>query len=193
MALLKIARMGNPVLKKVAEPVADARDPEIAKLAADMIETLDDIGGNGLAAPQVHVSKRVVVYRIAPHQIPPGAHFKPLPWTVLINPVIEPLTDEKKPIWERCLSIPGLHGIVPRYTRVRCTAQAMDGGRIERITRGFHAMLLQHECDHLDGILYPMRMTDLSTLAFNSELGDRGFLLPRAPEEFEDNGVTADA
>jgi peptide deformylase len=192
MALLKIARMGNQVLKNVAEPVADPTDPEVATLAADMMETLEDIGGNGLAAPQVHVSKRVVVYRIAPHQIPTGSHFKPLPWTVLINPVIEPLTDEKKLIWERCLSIPGLHGMVPRYTRVRCTAQAMDGSSIERVTRGFHAMLLQHECDHLDGILYPMRMTDLSTLAFNSELGDRGFLYPRTAEEFEDNAATAD-
>jgi peptide deformylase len=192
MALLKIARMGNQVLKNVAEPVADPTDPEVATLAADMMETLEDIGGNGLAAPQVHVSKRVVVYRIAPHQIPAGSHFKPLPWTVLINPVIEPLTDEKKLIWERCLSIPGLHGMVPRYTRVRCTAQAMDGSSIERVTRGFHAMLLQHECDHLDGILYPMRMTDLSTLAFNSELGDRGFLYPRTAEEFEDNAATAD-
>jgi len=190
MALLKIARMGNPVLKKIADPIADPTDPQIAKLAADMIETLEDVGGNGLAAPQVHVSKRLVVYRIAAHQIPAGADFKPLPWTVLVNPVIEPLTDEKKPIWERCLSIPGLHGIVPRHTRVRCTATSLDGRPIERITRGFHAMLLQHECDHLDGILYPMRMTDLSTLAFNSELGERGFLFPRPVEEFvEDNAA----
>src|SRR6185437_14283265 len=138
MALLKIARMGNPILKKIAEPVADPTDPQIAKLAADMKETLEDIGGNGLAAPQVYVSKRIVVYRIAAHQIPAGVDFKPLPWTVLVNPVIEPLTDEKKPIWERCLSVPGLHGVVPRYTRVRCTAQALDGSCIERVTRGFH-------------------------------------------------------
>jgi peptide deformylase len=191
MALLKIARMGNEVLKKVADPVADPTDPAIATLARDMMETLEDVGGNGLAAPQVHVSKRVVVYRIAPHQIPAGSGFKPLPWTVLINPVIEPLTDEKKLIWERCLSIPGLHGMVPRYTRVRCTAQAMDGSPIERVTRGFHAMLLQHECDHLDGILYPMRMTELSTLAFNSELGDRGFLYPRPAEEFAESDAVA--
>jgi peptide deformylase len=191
MALLKIARMGNEVLKTIAEPVADPTDPAIATLARDMMETLEDVGGNGLAAPQVHVSKRVVVYRIAPHQIPAGSGFKPLPWTVLINPVIEPLTDEKKLIWERCLSIPGLHGMVPRYTRVRCTAQAMDGSPIERVTRGFHAMLLQHECDHLDGILYPMRMTELSTLAFNSELGDRGFLYPRPAEEFAESDAVA--
>ena len=193
MALLKIARMGNPVLRKIAEPVADPTDPEVARLAADMMETLLDIGGNGLAAPQVHISKRVVVYRIAPHQIPAGSGFKPLPWTVLINPVIEPLTEEKKLIWERCLSIPGLHGMVPRYTRVRCTAQATDGSPIERVTRGFHAMLLQHECDHLDGILYPMRMTDLTTLAFNSELGDRGFLYPRPAEEFEESDTAKSA
>jgi peptide deformylase len=179
------------VLKKIAEPVADPTDPAIATLARDMMETLEDVGGNGLAAPQVHVSKRVVVYRIAPHQIPAGSGFKPLPWTVLINPVIEPLTDEKKLIWERCLSIPGLHGMVPRYTRVRCTAQAMDGSPIERVTRGFHAMLLQHECDHLDGILYPMRMTELSTLAFNSELGDRGFLYLRPAEEFAESDAVA--
>jgi len=191
MAILKIARMGNPVLKKIAEPVSNPRDPHIAKLAEDMKETLEDIGGNGLAAPQVYVSKRIVVYRIAAHQIPPGSNFKPLPWTVLVNPVIEPLTDEKKPIWERCLSVPGLHGVVPRYTRVRCTAQALDGSRIERVVRGFHAMLLQHECDHLDGILYPMRMTDLSTLAFNSELGERGFLFPRPAEEFVEDETAA--
>ena len=98
MAILKIARMGNPILKKIAEPVSDPTDPQIAKLVADMKETLEDIGGNGLAAPQVYVSKRIVVYRIAAHQIPPGSSFKPLPWTVLVNPVIEPLTDEKKPI-----------------------------------------------------------------------------------------------
>lgn len=193
MALLKIARMGNPVLRKVADPVKDPTAPEVAELAASMRETLEDVGGNGLAAPQVHVSQRVVVYRIAPHQIPSGSSFKPLPWTVLVNPVIEPLTDEKKLIWERCLSIPGLHGRVPRYTRVRCTAQALDGTRIERVTRGFHAMLLQHECDHLDGILYPTRMNDLSTLAFNSELGERGFLYPRAAEEFEDDFAPAGA
>ena len=189
MAILKIARMGNPVLAAVAQRVPDPTNPEIARLANDMIDTLDDIGANGLAAPQVHVGKRIVVYRIAAHQIPQGAKLAPLPWTVLVNPVIEPLTDEKKPIWERCLSIPGLHGQVSRYTRVRCTAQALNGSRIERVARGFHAMLLQHECDHLDGILYPMRMTDLSTFAFNSELGERGFLYPRSPDEFEEDEV----
>lgn len=178
--------MGNEVLKRVAEPVEDPTDPAIARLAADMRETLEDIGGNGLAAPQVHVPKRLVVYRVAAHQIPPGARMQPIPWRVLVNPVLAPLTEQKEPIWERCLSIPGLHGAVPRYTRVRLQAVRLDGAPIDVVASGFHAMLLQHECDHLDGILYPMRMTDLSMLAFNSELGDRGFFVSRPAEEFVD-------
>lgn len=184
MAILKIALMGNPVLKRVAERVPDPTAPEIAQLAADMRETLEDIGANGLAAPQVHVSKRVVVYRVAQHQIPPGSTMKPIPWRVLVNPIVTPLTTEKKPIWERCLSVPGLHGEVERYTSIRLQASGLDGAPINIRASGFHAMLLQHECDHLDGVLYPMRMTDLSKLAFNSELGDRGFFVPRSVEEF---------
>lgn len=186
MAILKIALMGNPILKKVAEPVADPTAPDIKKLADDMRETLENIGANGLAAPQVHVSKRVVVYRVAPHQIPAGSTMKPIPWRVLVNPVLTSLTDEKKPIWERCLSLPGLHGQVLRHTEVRVTAKQTDGRDLDITATGFHAMLLQHEIDHLDGILYPMRMTDLSTLAFNSELGDHGFFVHRSPEEFVD-------
>ena len=122
----------------------------------------------------MHVSKRVVVYRITAHQIPPGAKMKPLDWRVLINPVITPTSDEKMRIWERCLSIPGMHGQVPRHRDVRLQARKLDGSSIDIAASGFHAMVLQHECDHLDGILYPMRMTDLTTLSFNSELGDRG-------------------
>lgn len=186
MAILKIARMGNEILKRVAEPVADPTAPEIAKLAEDMKETLVDIGGNGLAAPQVHVSRRLFVYRVAERQIPPDANMKPIPWRVLVNPVLTPLTEEKKPIWERCLSIPGLHGMVPRYTKVGLEAVGLDGAPIEITAAGFHAMLLQHEYDHLDGILYPMRMTDLSTLSFNTELGESTFIVPRSPEEFVD-------
>jgi peptide deformylase len=186
MAILKIALMGNPILKKVAEPVADPTAPDIKKLADDMRETIENIGANGLAAPQVHVSKRVVVYRVAPHQIPAGSTMKPIPWRTLVNPVVTPMTDEKKPIWERCLSLPGLHGQVPRYTQVRVAASGTDGKPIAIDAIGFHAMLLQHEIDHLDGILYPMRMTDLTTLAFNSELGDYGFFVRRSPEEFVD-------
>ena len=185
MAILKIARMGNPVLKAVAEPIDNPTDPQWAKLADDMRDTLIDIHANGLAAPQVYVAKRLVLYRVGEHQIPKESKMKPVPWTVLINPVITPLTEEKQPIWERCLSVPGLHGEVPRYTHIRCEATGLDGKRTAVEARGFHAMLLQHECDHLDGVLYPMRMTDMSTLSFNTELGDRGFFVKRPLSEFE--------
>lgn len=186
MAILKIAKMGNEILKQVAEPVVDIAAENIAALAKDMKETLEDIGGNGLAAPQVHVSKRVVVYRITENQIPAGAQMRPLDWRVLVNPVVEPLTEEQNPIWERCWSVPGLHGKVPRFTKIQLRATELDGSEINITASGFHAMLLQHECDHLDGILYPMRMTDMSTLAFNSELGEKRFLIPRDLKEFSD-------
>lgn len=186
MTILKIALMGNPCLNKVADPVKDPTAPEITKLIEDMKDTLIDIGGNGLAAPQVHVNKRIVLYRVMEKQIPKGADMKPIPWTALINPVITPLTEEKKQIWERCLSVPGLHGKVPRFTKIRLQADGPDGSKTDIQASGFHAMLLQHECDHLDGILYPMRMTEMSTLAFNSELGDPGFLVPRDVAEFTD-------
>lgn len=186
MSILKIAKMGNPVLKQLAEPVLDPVTENIAALAQDMKDTLEDIGANGLAAPQVHVAKRVVVYRITEKQIPAASDMQPIDWQVLINPVIEPLTDERKPIWERCLSVPGMHGEVPRFTKIRMKATGLDGSAIDLIATGFHAMLLQHEYDHLDGILYPMRMENLSTLAFDSELGDTGFFIPRSPDEFSE-------
>lgn len=183
MAILKIARMGHPILKEIAEPVEDPTAPGIAALVADMKDTLADIRGAGLAAPQVYVSKRLFIYRIPADRIPPGSDQEPVDWTALVNPVITPSTEEKKPNWERCLSIPGLHGKVARYTRVKCAYRSLDGEAIEIEAHGFHAMVLQHEYDHLDGILYPMRMTDLSLLAFNSELGDPGFAKPWEEEE----------
>jgi len=185
MAILKIARMGHEVLKRVADPIDDPTDPKWARLVDDMRDTLVDIHANGLAAPQVYVPSRLVLYRVAEHQIPKESKMKPVPWTVLINPLITPLTEEKQPIWERCLSVPGLHGQVPRYTRIRCEATGLDGKRRAIEARGFHSMLLQHECDHLDGVLYPMRMTDMSTLSFNSELGDHGFFVKRSLAEFD--------
>ncbi len=172
MALRKIVLMGNPSLMRVADPVADPTAPEIADLVADMQETLEDIDANGLAAPQIEVPLRVVVYWVPPHRIPAGAKMEPVPWTHLINPVIEPLSDEKKPIWERCLSLPGLYGKVPRYTDIRISYQNLDGSGEDRIARGYHAMLLQHECDHLDGVLYPQRMSDMTQFSFTSELVD---------------------
>jgi peptide deformylase len=171
MAVLRIAKMGNPVLLQKAASVPDPTTPEIRRLASDMQETLEDIGASGLAAPQVFVSKRVVVYRIIASRIPEGSGLQPRPWTVMINPVIAPKTEAKTPTWERCLSIPGLHGKVPRFMQVNITYQDLDGKTHSHDAYSSWAALLQHECDHLDGIVYPMRMTDLSLLAYNDEPG----------------------
>ena len=170
MAILKIAKMGHPVLRQRAAEVADPAKPEIKRLVADMIETLEDIGGAGLAAPQVHVPLRVVIFCVPPERITEEPGGEEVPLTTLINPVVTPLTEEKALGWEGCLSVPGLRGVVPRFTHVRYTGLDLDGNEIDREVFGFHARVVQHECDHLDGILYPMRMTDLSLLCFTDEL-----------------------
>ncbi len=168
MAILKIANMGHPILRQVAEPVPDPEAPIVRHLAADMVETMEDASGTGLAAPQVHVPLRMVVYFVSGSRMGPDADDIPL--TVLINPTLEPLSEERAYDWEGCLSVPGLTGLVPRYTRIGLRATTLDGGLLELETEGFHARVLQHECDHLDGILYPQRMEDLSLLLFREEL-----------------------
>jgi peptide deformylase len=168
MALLKIARMGHPVLSRPAEPVADPRAPEIRRLIADMAETMLDLNAAGIAAPQVHVPLRVVMFRVTAARAE-REDAEELPLTVLINPVLTPLGDEMAEDWEGCLSVPGLRGLVPRYTRLRYRALDPEGGPIDRTVEGFHARVVQHECDHLEGKLYPQRMTDLSKLIFESE------------------------
>ena len=182
MALLKIARMGHPLLRRPAEPVPEVTAPETARLVADLKETMADAGGVGLAAPQVHVSLRVVVFfvpraRAEDAAVAEGAEGGPVPLTVLVNPVIEPLAEAKADGWEACLSVPGLTGLVPRYTQIRYSGYDLLGKRIEREARDFHARVVQHECDHLDGVLYPARIRDLRTLGFVEELR------PRAPAE----------
>lgn len=171
MAILRIAKMGNPVLLQKSAPVEDPTAPEIARLARDMQDTIEDIGASGLAAPQVFVPKRVVVYRMIAARIPPGSGLRPRPWTVMVNPVITPKSDAKALVWERCLSVPGLHGKVPRYLHVEITYADLNGKSHTHDARSSWAALLQHECDHLDGIVYPMRMTDLALLAYNDEPG----------------------
>lgn len=178
MAILKIARMGHPVLSRVAEPVADPTAPEIRALVTDMIETMIDANGAGLAAPQVYVPKRVVIFQAPPERAPEGideaeAFDHTVALTVLINPEIELLADQMEPGWEGCLSVPGLRGLVPRYRELVYRGQGLDGETIERRARGFHARVVQHECDHLDGILYPQRMSDLADLIFESEVRAR--------------------
>jgi peptide deformylase len=168
MALLKVARMGHPVLARAAEPVTDPRAPEIRRLIADMAETMLDLNAAGIAAPQVHAPLRVVMFRVTTARAErEGAD--ELPLTVLINPVLTPLGDEMAEDWEGCLSVPGLRGLVPRHTRLRYRALDPEGGAIDRTVEGFHARVVQHECDHLEGKLYPQRMTDLSKLIFESE------------------------
>jgi peptide deformylase len=180
MALLKIARMGHPVLRRRARAVADPADPEIRRLLADMAETMVDAGGVGLAAPQVHVGRRLLVYRVPPER--DGAEStgdgagqgeaaaRPAAPFALINPEIEPVDDRMVLGWEGCLSIPDLRGLVPRYARLRYRGLDAAGRPVSGEARGFHARVLQHEVDHLDGILFLDRMTDMASLAFESEL-----------------------
>ena len=175
MAILKIARMGHPVLAKRAEPVPDPTAPGIRRLVSDMIETMIDANGAGLAAPQVHVPLRVVVFqapdeRAEPAETDPERFDHTAPLTVLINPQVEVLGSDLESGWEGCLSVPGLRGLVERPDHIRYRGYDQDGKLIERTARGFHARVVQHELDHLDGILYPQRMKDLSKLIFESEV-----------------------
>jgi peptide deformylase len=175
MAILKIARMGHPVLLQRAEPVADPGAPEIRRLVADMMETMEDAPGAGLAAPQVHVPLRLFVFRVQPGRAE-GPDDTPTPNTVLINPVVEPVGDARLLRWEGCLSIPGLRAAVPRYARVRYSGVDCDGRVVEAEVGGFHAGVVQHEYDHLDGILYPMRVTDFRLFGFQEDLVKAGLL-----------------
>lgn len=169
MAILKIARMGHPVLKGVARPVADPLSPEIRRLVADMVDTLADAGGVGLAAPQVHVPLRLAIFFV-----PESRNGDEVPLTVLINPLVEPLNDETEEGVEACLSLPGLAGTVPRWRSIRYSGLGLDGKPFTREARGYHARVVQHECDHLDGVLYPAHIRDFSSFGFAEELRKRG-------------------
>jgi len=175
MAILKIARMGHPVLATPARLVSDPRAPEIRRLVNDMVETMIDANGAGLAAPQVHVPLRVVVFQAPEERSDPGLSEderfdQTAPLTVLINPEIAILDPEPEGGWEGCLSVPGLRGWVERPAHIRYRGLGIDGEKIERVARGFHARVVQHECDHLEGRLYTSRMSDLSRLIFESEI-----------------------
>jgi len=175
MAILKIARMGHPVLATPARLVSDPRAPEIRRLVNDMVETMIDANGAGLAAPQVHVPLRVVVFQAPEERSDPGLSEderfdQTAPLTVLINPEIAVLDPEPEGGWEGCLSVPGLRGWVERPAHIRYRGLGIDGEKIERVARGFHARVVQHECDHLEGRLYTSRMSDLSRLIFESEI-----------------------
>ena len=163
-----ILRMGDPRLQRVAKPVEQFDTPELHQLIADMFETMRAAGGVGLAAPQIGVDLRVVIFGFESSDRYPDA--PPVPQTVLINPVLTPLDEAIAEDWEGCLSVPGLRGFVPRYTQLRYTGFDPQGNVIDRIAENFHARVVQHECDHLDGILYPQRIRDLTKFGFNDVL-----------------------
>ncbi|AOX21194.1 peptide deformylase [Kozakia baliensis] len=168
MALLKIARMGHPVLLQSALPVEDIQAPEISTLISDMLETMKDVNGAGLAAPQVHVSRRLFVYHVPTQRTQEGE--EPLAPRALINPTLTPLSDEIMVCAEGCLSLPGLRGSVPRFAHIRYEGWDRNGVHVSGEARGFHANVLQHEYDHLDGVLYPMRMKDFNTFGYADEI-----------------------
>lgn len=167
--ILKVARMGHPVLRQVAEPVPPEQitTPQIQQLIDNMIETMYDYDGAGLAAPQVHVSKQIVVLEVSYN--PRYPHAPEIPLTVYINPEITPLTDEMDEDWEGCLSVPGLRGRVPRHVKIRLRAYGRNGNRVDLVLEGFHARVIQHECDHLWGKLYIDRVRDTTSLMFMEE------------------------
>jgi peptide deformylase len=168
MSIREILKMGDPRLLRIAQPVRDFDTPELHALVADMFETMRAVNGAGLAAPQIGVDLALVIFGFAKNQRYPDA--PPVPETVLINPTIEPLTDVEEEGWEGCLSVPGLRGVVPRLARIRYRGFDPQGRPIEREAEGFHARVVQHECDHLIGKLYPMRVRDFSRFGFTSVL-----------------------
>ena len=168
MTVRSVLRMGHPLLRERAAEVVQVDTPGLRALLQDMRDTMAALDGAGLAAPQIGVSLRVVIFGFEGNERYPDA--PPVPYTELINPVLTPLTDQIEEDWEGCLSVPGLRGLVPRHARLRYAGLAPDGQVIDRSVEGFHARVVQHEVDHLDGILYPQRIRDLRHFGFSEEL-----------------------
>lgn len=166
-----ILKMGDPRLLQVAQPVREFGTAALRELVADLVDTMRAANGAGLAAPQIGAPLRVVIFGSPDGQPNPRYPDEPpVPWTVLVNPVLEPIGDEMEEGWEGCLSVPGLRGVVPRHRRLRYHGVDPDGRPIDRTVAGFHARVVQHECDHLDGILYPMRVRDFTRFGFTEVL-----------------------
>ncbi len=160
--------MGEPLLLQQAMPIEQFDTPELHALLRDMQDTMQAMNGAGIAAPQIGVSRQVVIFGVGKNPRYPDA--ESVPYTVLINPVITPLTEGKEEGWEGCLSVPGMRGLVPRFTKIRYTGFDEKGLPIDRVVEGFHARVVQHECDHLAGILYPMRIEDFTQFGFTDVL-----------------------
>lgn len=192
MAILKIARMGHPILRARAADVPDPTAPEVSRLVDAMIETMEDADGTGLAAPQVHMPWRIVVYKVEADRMADeeeeGIGEGGVPLTVLINPVITPIGEDTNVGFEACLSVPGMAGPVRRFNRVHVTYQTLEGEEIGFDADDFHARVIQHECDHLDGILYPSRIEDMSQFGFVEELSrNQGATEDGETDEFDDD------
>jgi peptide deformylase len=167
--------MGEPLLQSVAAPITRF-DAELLALVADMDDTMRALSGAGIAAPQIGVSVRVVIFELKDN--PRYPHITPVPYTVLVNPLVTPLTAEQDEGWEGCLSVPGMRGLVPRYRRLRYTGFDQFGVPLDRTVEGFHARVVQHEVDHLDGILFPQRVRDLRDFGFEDALAGRMTPMP---------------
>ena len=163
-----VLRIGDPRLLKVAQAVTAFGTPELIALIEDLFDTMRANNGVGIAAPQIGVDLRVVIFGFEHNARYPDA--PPVPQTILINPLIEPIGDERDQGWEGCLSVPGMRGVVRRFTKIRYSGFDLDGKAIERVASDFHARVVQHECDHLDGVLYPQRIDDMTQFGFNEEL-----------------------
>jgi len=168
MTVKTVLRMGHPTLTQLARPVQEFNTPALNDLIADMFDTMRHLSGAGLAAPQIGLSLRVVIFGFGENSRYPEA--ETVPETILINPEVRPLGDDMEEGWEGCLSVPGLRGRVPRYARIRYTGFDPLGEKLERDVSGFHARVVQHEVDHLDGILYPQRIRDFNHFGFENEL-----------------------
>lgn len=175
MAIRPVVKMGNPVLRQVAAPV-ERFDRSLRELVLDMDDTMRALNGAGIAAPQLGVSLRVVIFEV--RENPRYPQVAPVPYTVLINPVLTPLGNEQEEGWEGCLSVPGMRGLVPRFTRLRYRGVGLDGESIDRSVEGFHARVVQHEVDHLEGILYPQRIADLRNFGFEDALAGQMTPMP---------------
>ena len=168
MTARRVLRMGQPILLERSQPVTNLHAPELQILLQDMQDTMEAEDGAGIAAPQIGVLLRVVMFGIENN--PRYPHVEPVPFTILINPEITILDQAREEGWEGCLSVPGMRGLVPRYRRIAYSGYDAQGQRIEREAEGFHARVVQHEVDHLDGVLYPQRIKDMTRFGFKEEL-----------------------
>ena len=176
MAIREVLKMGHPLLREVAAPVTQFGTDALHALIADMDDTMRALSGAGIAAPQIGVGLRIVIFEVTSN--PRYPHVQPVPYTVLINPVLTPVGDAMDDGWEGCLSVPGLRGLVPRFRRLRYQGCNASGAPVDREVEGFQARVVQHEVDHLDGILYPQRIRDLRNLGFEDALAGQMTPMP---------------